>query len=239
MSYQAILFDMDGVIVDTHQAVTAFWQKWSRLYQVQLSQTDFQQNIYGCPANHTLDFLFPALNADQREEIIADLNVSEINQRYTPVTGVIPFLAELKGCDIPRALVTSGEPWKVKAVLSQLSLDDAFNATVTVSDIKRGKPNPDCYLLGAARLQLQPENCIVFEDALSGVKAAVTAGALCIGVQPEYPAPLLKAGARYVVPDFSAVTIQVNGSPATAPPYLQLGPETGISLPLQPKTIAI
>ena len=235
MSYQAILFDMDGVIVDTHQAVTAFWQKWSRAHQVRLNRTDFQQHIYGCPATHTLDVFFPALNPDQRGEIIADLNISEISQRYTAVTGVIPFLAELKRCDIPRALVTSGEPWKVNAVLTQLGLDDAFNATVTVSDIKRGKPNPDCYLLGATRLQVQPENCIVFEDALSGVKAAVAAGALCIGVQPEYQAPLLQAGAEYVVPDFLAVTLQIDGSPATAPPYLQLGPE--FTLPLQPKTI--
>jgi sugar-phosphatase len=237
MFYQAILFDMDGVIVDTHQAVTAFWQKWSRMHQVRLSQTNFQQNIYGCPANHTLDLLFPALNPDQRDDIIADLNASEINQRYTAVTGVIPFLAELQRCEIPRALVTSGEQWKVKAVLTQLGLDDTFNATVTVAYIKQGKPNPDCYLLGAARLQVQPENCIVFEDALSGVKAAVAAGALCIGVQPEHPVGLLEAGAGYVVPDFSAVVLRVNGSAAAASlPYLQLGPE--FSLPLQPKAIA-
>jgi sugar-phosphatase len=237
MSYQAILFDMDGVIVDTHQAVTAFWQKWSGVHQIRLSQTDFQQNIYGCPANHTLDVLFPALNADQRAEIIADMTAYEIEQRYTAVKGVIPFLAELKRGDIPRALVTSGEPWKVQAVLTQLGLDNAFNATITASDIKRGKPNPDCYLLGAARLQLQPENCIVFEDALSGVKAAVAAGALCIGVQPEHPAPLLQAGAEYVLPDFSAVTLQANhNANMNGTIYLQLGPE--FSLPVQPNTIA-
>lgn len=237
MPYQAILFDMDGVLVDTHQAVTSFWQKWSRLHQVRLSQSDFQQNIYGCPATHTLDVFFPALNSTQREKILADLNESEINQPYTAVTGVLPFLAELKRCDIPRALVTSGEQWKVKAVLTQLGLDDTFNVIVTVADIKQGKPNPDCYLLGAARLQVAPENCIVFEDALSGVKAAVAAGALCVGVQSEDPAPLLRAGAGYVVPDFSAVTFRVNGRAATTSfAYLQLGPE--FSLSLQPKTMA-
>lgn len=237
MPYQAILFDMDGVLVDTHQAVTSFWQKWSRLYHLRLSQSDFQQNIYGCPATHTLDVFFPALNGAQREEILADLNASEINQPYTAVTGVIPFLAELKRYDIPRALVTSGQEWKVKAVLTQLGLEDAFNATVTVADIKQGKPDPDCYLLGAARLQVAPENCIVFEDALSGVKAAVAAGACCIGVQPEDPAPLLRAGAGYVVPDFSGVTLRVNGRAATPSfAYLQLDPE--FSLPLQPKTMA-
>jgi HAD superfamily hydrolase (TIGR01509 family) len=217
MSYQAILFDMDGVIVDTNQAVTDFWQKWSQVHQVRLSQTDFQQHIYGCPATHTLDLLFPALDADQRDQIIADMTAYEINQRYTAVTGVIPFLEELKRNNIPKALVTSGEQWKVTAVLTQLGLNGTFDATVTVADIKQGKPNPDCYLLGAAHLQVEPEKCIVFEDAVSGVKAAVAAGALCIGVQPGQPTPLLEAGAQFVVPDFSPVTLQVNLSEGVEP----------------------
>jgi beta-phosphoglucomutase-like phosphatase (HAD superfamily) len=63
MSYEAILFDMDGVIVDTYQSVTEFWQNLAQAYQVHLTQADFNQHVYGCPADHTLDVLFPHLNA--------------------------------------------------------------------------------------------------------------------------------------------------------------------------------
>ena len=214
MLYQAILFDMDGVIVDTHQAVTDFWQRWSKIYHVELSQADFQQHIYGCPAQHTLDVLFSRLSSTERQAINADMVTYEINQTYTAVNGVVPFLRTLQAQNFPIALVTSGEHWKVNAVLTQLELEHVFTATVTVADIPRGKPNPDCYLLAADRLHKSPEQCIVFEDALSGVKAAVAAGALCIGVQPWDGNPLLRAGARYVAPDFSAISLQAgaNGS---------------------------
>ena len=57
MGYEAILFDMDGVIVDTYQSVTEFWQNLAEAYQVHLTQADFNQYVYGCPATHTLDIL--------------------------------------------------------------------------------------------------------------------------------------------------------------------------------------
>ena len=228
MLYEAILFDMDGVIINTHQAVTSFWQKWAEVHQVELSQADFQQNIYGCPANHTLDVLFPALNTDERDAIMADMTAYEINQTYRAVKGVLAFLRELKQEAIPTALVTSGEHWKVDAVLTQLELNGIFDATVTVADIRHGKPSPECYLLGAERLQRSPERCIVFEDAISGVKAAVAAGALCIGVQPWNEAPLLEAGARYVVPDFISVKLEL--FPENGHLNLQLGSHSSLLL---------
>ena len=228
MLYEAILFDMDGVIINTHQAVTSFWQKWAKVHRVQLSQADFQQNIYGCPANHTLDVLFPALNPDERDAILADMTAYEINQTYRAVKGVLAFLRELKQEAIPTALVTSGEHWKVDAVLTQLELNGIFDATVTVADIRHGKPSPECYLLGAERLQRSPERCIVFEDAISGVKAAVAAGALCIGVQPGNETPLLEAGARYVVPDFISVELEL--LPEIGHLNLQLGSHSSLLL---------
>ena len=228
MPYQAILFDMDGVIVDTHQAVTTFWQKWSRIHQVQLSQVDFQQNIYGCPATHTLDLLFPALDADERQAMIADMTKYEINQSYTAVKGVLPFLSSLKQQEIPIALATSGEQWKVNAVLTQLNLHGIFDATVTIGDIRYGKPHPDCYVLAAARLQKSPEQCLVFEDAISGVKAAVAAGALCVGIQPWHSAPLLEAGARFVIPDFASIRLQPGRDGADGALNLRVGSEASL-----------
>ncbi len=65
MSYEAILFDMDGVIVDTYQSVTEFWQNLAQAYQVHFTQADFNQHVYGCPATHTLDVLFPHMRADE------------------------------------------------------------------------------------------------------------------------------------------------------------------------------
>jgi len=231
MGYEAILFDMDGVIVDTYQSVTEFWQNLAEAYQVHLTQADFNQHVYGCPATHTLDILFPHLNAGERQSILAKMVNYETNLTYTGVKGAVAFLRTLKKQGIPTALVTSGEQWKVNEVINQLGLDGMFTAQVTAGDIQRGKPHPECYLLAAQYLQKPPEQCIVFEDSISGVKAAVASGALCIGIGPSSIAsPLLRAGACYVVPDFTSISLLARKEDARTALNLRIGAEH--SLPL-------
>jgi HAD superfamily hydrolase (TIGR01509 family) len=208
MNYEAILFDMDGVIIDTHQSVTQFWQDYARRYQVRLTHADWEQHIYGCPATHTMDVLFPQLSAEERQSILTHMADYETHLTYTPVKGVVSFLQTLRQHNLPTALVTSGQTWKVKAVTNQLGIRALFMAYVTIEDISKGKPDPACYVRAARLLQKGPEQCLVFEDSISGVQAAVAAGALCIGVQASGTGDALRqAGARYVVPDFHPVKL--------------------------------
>ena len=231
MGHEAILFDMDGVIVDTYQSVTEFWQNLAQAYQVHLTQADFNQHVYGCPATHTLDVLFPHLNADERQSILDMMVKYETNLTYTGVKGAVAFLRTLKKQGIPTALVTSGAQWKVNEVINQLGIDGMFTAQVAASDIQRGKPHPECYLLAAQYLQKPPERCIVFEDSISGVKAAVASGALCIGIGPSSMAsPLLQAGAFYIVPDFTSISLLACEDHAKTALKLRIGAEH--SLPL-------
>ncbi len=227
MNYEAILFDMDGVIVDTHQSVTAFWERWAAKHGVHISAADFVQQVYGRPGTHTLDALFPMLNEDDRQAIFDDMAAYEVRLIYTAVNGAVDCLRALRRHGVPTALVTSGARWKVQAVAGQLGLDGLFTTQVTVEDIHQGKPHPEGYLLAAHRLGKAPERCIVFEDAISGVEAAVAAGALCIGVQAAGdPSSLLTAGAQTVIPDFSAVRLQTSADALT----LHLGPSYRLSL---------
>lgn len=205
--FEAVLFDMDGVVIDTHTEVTRFWNRLAERSQITLTEADFVQYIYGRKAVHTLEHLFPAMTPELWRQALDELAAEEAVQQYVAIPGVIPLLRALQQAGIPTALVTSAEPPKVQTVLSQLGLEDAFAAQVTAHDVEQGKPHPACYLLGAQRLGKLPERCIVFEDSLSGAEAAIKAGATCIGVN-RLPDGLLRLGTAQVIPDFIQARIE-------------------------------
>jgi sugar-phosphatase len=195
---------MDGVIVDTAAAVVDFWQQIAQQHGIRLSEDEIARYVHGRPARGVLDALFSWLDTAERREVHAQMRDYELADTYHEVPGAVDFVRALRRGGPATALVTSGEPAKVDTVLRQLGLEGEFAAIVTADDVHTGKPDPECYLLGARRLGVAPHDCVVFEDAVSGVRAAVAAGAACIGVGgPETAAALLAEGALAVVPNFA------------------------------------
>lgn len=227
MNFDAVIFDMDGVIVDTHASVTAFWEALAAEEGVHITPEQYARDIYGCQAVHTLDAVFPAVVGERRRQVLENIHVYEDNLVYTPVPGVTGFLAALKQQRIPTALATSGAVAKVQAALGQLQLLDCFDIIITAEDVAQGKPDPACYLLAANRLGVAPGRCLIFEDSIAGVRAAVSAGAHCIGVATTLaPERLHAVGAAEVVADFRAVSL------STGAPDAGAQPAPGHSLPL-------
>ncbi|MGB8644324.1 MAG: HAD family phosphatase [Anaerolineae bacterium] len=209
--YHAILFDMDGVIIDTRAPIMAFWNELAAAHGITLTAQDFERDIHGCLPTRTLDRFFPHLAPAEQAAALEHLDVVERNQSYRAIPGALALLAALKARSIPTALVTSANQSKVGAVSGQLRLDGLFTIYVTSEEITHGKPAPDAYLRAAQRLNKSPLNCVVFEDAVSGVQAATAAGTRCIGVQsPEFAPALLAAGAAHVIPDFKEVRLKTD-----------------------------
>lgn len=222
MDYNAVLFDMDGVIINTEAAVTAFWEGVARDYHVQLTPEMFDTQIFGCPCRQTLDVLFPHLSPSERAAVLDEEEIFETHMRYHAMAGVIPLLKSLREHSIATALVTSGERWKVEEVMQQLGIGNLFTTRVTVEDTPSGKPHPACYRLAAEQLGIETACCIVFEDSLSGVRAAIAAGTTCVGVRPERTAAaLIELGACCTIKDFEAVKLIVNETPALVLPSQQ------------------
>ncbi len=234
MIYEAVLFDMDGVIIDSYQSVTDFWQELAAAHKVHLTHADLLEHAYGRQATDTLSALFPELSPEDYQAAFARMERYEVGLAFQPIPGVIDLLRALKQSCVPTALVTSGRTWKVDAVTRQLGLEGLFTVKVMANDIQRGKPDPDCYLMAAERLHKAPEVCIVFEDAPIGVQAAMAAGALCIGVQ-SWPSAnsLREAGARYLVPDFRSVEL-VSPAKAATPFHLRLNGNQELPLSVNP-----
>ena len=132
---------------------------------------------------------------------------------YVEIPGATSLVRSLNSDGVPLAVVTGAEPSKVDAVLAQLGLVNAFFVIVHAGDVREGKPDPASYLLAASRLGIAPERCLVFEDALRGIEAAVRARTTCIAVGPlDTMSELLSAGAVAVVENFLAVEVQPGGS---------------------------
>ncbi len=203
--FQALLFDMDGVVIDTHASIEHYWNRLAQSHNINLSVEDFDLHIHGTQARATLDRYFAQLSEADKDVISEDILIYEDRLSYVLMPGVHAFLESLKDYGVPTALVTSGTQRKVDAVFSQLPLRDKFNELITADLVLRGKPDPECYALAAQSLALPPESCIVFEDSRSGTQAALSAGAQVIGIGKTDM--LLEIGAMQVIPHFEGLSL--------------------------------
>lgn len=211
MAFRAALFDMDGVVIDTYESVVAYWDQLAAAQNVVLTDAIYEQHIIGTPSAYTLDVVFSHMSDLERQATLEDIAHYEAELSFTEVPGVTKLLRAMKAAGIPTALVTSAHWHKVNDALAQLGLDGLFGAVITAADVTRGKPHPDCYQLGAKALGLTPDQCVVFEDALPGVRAAVAAGATPIGVARAGTADALRSvGAQAIIPDFQRVAVETN-----------------------------
>lgn len=231
-AYEAVLFDMDGVVVDTERTVVAFWQGLAADHGFVIGDDDLHEHVFGRHADHTLRVLFPHLPPAEHGPVYERLRVNDQSLDYAEVPGATRLIAELRSAGVPLALVTGAQDWKVAAVLEQLDLATAFDVQIRADDIPVGKPDPGCYRLAARRLGADIARCVVFEDAFSGVTAAVAAGATCVAIgSPRNTDRLRSIGAVTVIPDFRPARYETPGGrlladPATALPFARVGART-------------
>lgn len=200
---QAVLFDMDGVLVDSTPAVARVWTRWALAHG--FVPDEVVRKAHGRPSLATIRELLPDGDheAEAREverleiEDIADVvalpGASHLSRaipahRWAIVTSATRALAEVRlraaGLPVPRSLVTA-------------------------SDLQRGKPDPDPYLKGAEALRISPADCVVAEDAPSGVRSGKSAGARVLALRTtSTDAELLSAGADWVADNLAAISLE-------------------------------
>lgn len=186
MNYTTILFDMNGVLVDDeHLQEEAFRQTLSQL-DLSLSTQDYIQFFIGKTDRKGFEDYFQALNlAHDIDSLIAQKGkeyeklASSNIQGYE---GVKDFIVAATKQGFSLAIVTSSMKSEAISVLNGLGLSNYFKAIIAADDVGHGKPDPEGYLKGAAALSASPQECIVIEDAPSGLKAAKAAGMFSIAV---------------------------------------------------------
>lgn len=186
MKYKAVLFDMDGVIVDSEPVHEAAFRATLHQYGHQLTEEQYKQHFLGKTDEAGLRSYFAFTSETVDFPVVLDTKAREYLQlaadQLVPYPGTLAFIRSLRAQQVPLALVTGSLRAEADIVLKAFDLVAAFSAVVAAEDIIKSKPDPEGYLKGAAALGIAPRDCVVIEDAPSGVKAAKAAGIPCVAV---------------------------------------------------------
>ena len=205
VSAQALLFDLDGVLVNSIPAVERVWSRWAQ--ERGLNVQEVLHRAHGRPSIETLRYLLPDADHEAENQLMEQAEIDDVED-IVPLPGVKELLAALPhnrwaivtSCTRPLAEV------RVRAAgLPQPKL------LVTANDITHGKPHPEPYLKGAAGLGFRPQECIVVEDALAGITAGRSAGARVLAFTTTASmTDLVAAKPDWIVKDCSAIQLQVS-----------------------------
>jgi HAD superfamily hydrolase (TIGR01509 family) len=185
MAVRAVIFDMDGVIVDSEPYSIQALLDILRQYGVEPTEDDLRRSYGRRVRDDFIDYFF-------RYGVTADVDsaIAHKHARYyhlaaghlQPFPGVMPLLGRLRARGYRMALASSGDRVKVAFGMQALELNGTFEAIVSGDDVPHSKPDPAIYLTAAQRLGVSPTECIAIEDAPAGVEAVKRAGMRCIAV---------------------------------------------------------
>jgi len=184
-SLRAVLFDLDGLMVDSEPLAERAWNQVLARYGHRLDSQMFS-DILGLRVVDSARFICqhfrlpisPQEAADERDRLFLETVPTRLRAR----AGLYPLLDELADRGLPLGVATSGHRRYVTLALQTLVIESFFQAVATGDEVARGKPAPDVYLLAAGRLGVPPACCLVLEDAPLGVAAARAAGMVCVAV---------------------------------------------------------
>ena len=195
--YKCALFDLDGVVFDTEHQYSVFWQKECQYYHPE--QPGLEHRIKGMVLTEIFNNFFKDVE-DDWGDIVERLNSWESSMDYEYVAGFEEFIAQLKLHGVKTAVVTSSNREKMKSVYRQHpQFKEMFDVILTAEDFDKSKPDPDCYLKGMARFGCKPDETVVFEDSVNGLKSGKASGALLVGLCTTNPEEIIKKYTNLII----------------------------------------
>jgi beta-phosphoglucomutase len=208
----AVIFDMDGVLVDSYQAHFESWRVMARRYSLDLTEPEFRRT-FGRTSREIIRQLWGD-RFDDKE--IAEFDAGkeqayrEILERNFPeMPGSGELIGKLHAAGFKLAIGSSGPPENIALVQRKLTNGELITVTVTGKEVKHGKPDPEVFLIAASKLNMPPERCAVIEDAPVGIEAARRAGMIAIGLTGTAPRSVLAERAHLVVDSLNELSPEV------------------------------
>lgn len=176
---RALIFDMDGTVVDNMRYHEAAWGRLLTEHGLPFDADAFFRKTAGMASAEIIAPLFPDADKARIDALGHDKEIyyrEAYGPHVAPVHGLFELMARADKAGVPMALATAAPPGNLDMVMDKLGLRERFATIVAPSQGFRGKPNPDLFLEAARRMNVEPAGCIVFEDAPNGIEAARRAG---------------------------------------------------------------
>ena len=200
---KAALFDLDGTLIDTEGQYSTFWEAIGRRFRPDVP--NLANDIKGTTLTNIYDTYFP--DPETQQIITEELNAWEAQMKYEFLQGATDFIQDLKNHGVKCALVTSSNTVKIESVVRQISnFNTLFDKILTAEDFTVSKPAPDCYLLGAKTFNAALSECVVFEDAYTGLQAGMSSGIFTIGLATSHTPDEICDKCHHVIEGFSGLT---------------------------------
>lgn len=194
---------MDGTMIDNNPFHFQAWQAFCKKRGRSLTQEEYLQQISGKNNEATLTYLFPHENWNAETLAAAKAEKESLyRQLYAPhikpIEGLPTLMQDLHQQHVPIAVATSAMPENIAFALERLPISAYISVVVDSSQVAHGKPAPDIYLLAASKIQVPPQQCIVFEDSLNGVQGAKNAGMFVIAITTSLHADAFQQADRVI-----------------------------------------
>ncbi|MDU0339965.1 HAD family hydrolase [Bosea rubneri] len=210
MPAKALIFDMDGTIVDNMRFHDDAWEQWYGGRGLPFERATFSAQTAGMAISDIIGPHFPGADAAELDRL-AEEKESLYRETYrphvAPISGLVDLLVRARDHGVPMAVGTAAAPANISLILDTLVLRERFATIVSPSQGYPGKPHPDMFLVAAERMGVDPADCIVFEDAPNGVEAARRAGMRAVALLTMLDAEAFAGFDNVIasVPDFSAL----------------------------------
>jgi beta-phosphoglucomutase-like phosphatase (HAD superfamily) len=216
---RAVVFDMDGVLIDSHPAHLAAWQEFLCSVGVQAPHSELLFILEGRTRGEILRHFLGELPEPELSQLgrRKDEIFRALESSIGSFPGVLGFLRELQRLGIDCGIATSASEIRTASTIERLGLGGFFDTVITAADVVAGKPHPHVYQLACQKMSVPPSRALAFDDAPAGVLAARMAGLRCVGVSSNaMTQALLDAGAEQVIPNF--VDLQPQAILSSPPP---------------------